>query len=173
MVFKPTAMLEPSTINLLKAHRAIVSIHKGWITIRCINPDIGDITECVPEKIESVETVQYLGLTRDAAIEALCEYPRQYKLTEYVNMEFVEWAKKYVEKFPDCAENDAVSELDDAMRVMGVQDGRRKAILEPSFAALRQQHTVKYWVMHMMEERWRDLIGLNQKLKSELAKSRK
>ena len=172
MPFKPTATLEPSTIHLFEIPGALVSRVRGWITIRCINPKIGDITETVPEAIESVETMQYLGLTPAAAMEALYEFVRQYKLTEYVKIEFVEWAKKHVEKFPDCDGNDAVSKWDDAMKVMGVQELRRKAILDPEFATLREEHTAKYWVMQMMEEKWKHLVELNQKLKSDMLKSR-
>lgn len=172
MAFIPTATLEPSTINLLEVNGAAVSIHKGWITVRCISPKIGNMTECVPRKIESLETLQYLGLTRNAAAEALDEFARQYRLTEYVKIEFVEWAKRHVEKFPDCDGNEAVSKLDNAMKVVGVQDRRRKAILDPKFAALRQEHTVKYWIMQMMEDKWKHLVELNHKFKSDLVKSK-
>ena len=137
-----------------------------------IKSDSRNTTDCLPETIESVQTLQYLGVTHDAALEAFAVFALQSVLKEYVNTEFVEWAKRHVEKFPDCSEDDDVSTWDDVMRVMGVQELRRDAVLDPRFAELRQEHTAKYWVIQTMEEKWKHLVEFNQRLKSDLERSR-
>lgn len=125
-----------------------------------IASETADILECVPETIESVETLQYLGLTHDAALEAFNVFAHKREPAQYINTEIIEWAKRHVKRFPDCAEDDAVSEWDEAMRKMGVQDLWRNAILDPRFSKLRQEHTARYWVYQTMEEKWRHLAEL-------------
>ena len=176
MNFKPTTTLSPSTIKLLKLKLPAfhVLIDHGWITIVRIRSDsYTTTTDCVPETIESVQTLQYLGLTHNAALKAFAVFTLQYELKEEnVHIDFVEWAKRHVEKFPDCAENDHVSTWDDVMRVMGVQELRRDAILDPRFAEVRKEHTAKYWVIRTMEEKWKHLVEFSQRLKSDLEKSK-
>ena len=174
MKFKPTATLEPSTIKLLRKHPAFrVLTDHGWITIiRIQSNSHRNTTDCIPETIESVQTLQYLGLTHKAALNVFAVFALQCELKEYVNTDFVEWAKRYVEKFPDCLEEDDVSTWDDVMRVMGVQELRREAILDPRYAELRQEHTAKYWVLQTMEEKWKYLVEFNQRLKSDMVDSR-
>ena len=109
MAFQPTATLEPSTIEFLRFPAVHVSIDKGWITIVRINSDNRNIRKCVPETIESVETLQNLGLTHDAALEAIAVFALQFELTEHVNLEFIEWAKRHIDKVPDCSKSSTVS----------------------------------------------------------------
>ena len=160
---------QSSTIERLRFHTAHVYIANGCITIVGIASETGHIRECVPEKIESVETLQYLGLTRCAALEAYLVFAHESQSPTYVKTEFVEWARKHVEKFPDCSEDDAVSVWEDAMRIMGLQTLGRDAILHPRFAKLRQEHTARYWVIQTMEDKWKHLVELDQKIKSDLA----
>ena len=170
MKFKPTATLEPSMIKLLRKNPAYrVLIEHGWITIiRIKSASHRNTTDCIPETIESVQTLQYLGLTHKAALKAFAVFALQCEL----NVDFVEWAKRHVEKFPDCLEEDDVAKWDEVMRVMGVQELRREAILDPRYAELRQEHTAKYWVVQTMEEKWKYLVEFNQRLKSDMVDSR-
>lgn len=170
MAFETTPSLETSTIERLKFPAAHVYIEKGWITVVRIAAETGNIRECVPETIESVETLQYLGLTQDAALEAFGVFLVKCDLTERVDSEFVQWAKRHVGTFPDCSEDDAVCEWDEAMRIMGMQKSWRNAILDPRFAKLRQEHTARYWVIQKMEEKWTHLVELDQKMKLDLDK---
>lgn len=75
-----------------------------------IASETADIMEYVPEGIESVETLQYLGLTHDATLEAFGVFAHKRKLEQYINTEFIEWAKRHVKRFPDYVEDDTVSE---------------------------------------------------------------
>ena len=52
------------------------------------------------------------------------------------------------------------------MRFMGVQKLWRKGILDPRFAGLRLEHSAKYWVIQTMEENWKNLVELDQRLRS-------
>lgn len=135
-----------------------------------IASETGHIRECVPETIESLETLQYLGLTQYAALEAFGVFAHESESPRYVNPEFVEWAKEHVKRFPDCSKDDAVSEWEEAMRTMGLQTLWRNAILDPRFAELRQEHTARYWVIQTMEDKWKHLVELDQKMNSDLAK---
>ena len=169
MAVETTAILEPSTIERLKFPIAHMFIDKGWITIVRIAPETGNIKECVPETIESIETLQYLGLTQNAALQAFSVFADKCGSAEHVDKNFIEWAKQHVESFPDCCADDSVSKWDGAMRIMGVQASWRYAILDPSFDKLRQEHTARYWVIQRMEEKWKHLVELDQRMKSALA----
>lgn len=169
MAFETTPTLKSSTIERLKFAAGHVYIDKGWITIARIGSETGDIREYVPETIESVETLQYLGLTQHAALVAFGDFAHNCECPKYVNTRFIEWAKTHVRMIPDCSKHDAVPEWDEAMRLMGLQELRRNAILNPRFAKIRQEHTARYWVIQTMEEKWRHLVELDRKMKSDLA----
>ncbi len=61
-------------------------------------------------------------------------------------------------EFPDCSKDDTVSVWDRVMRIMGVQDLWRNAILDPGF---RREHTARYWVIQTMEEKWTQMVELD------------
>lgn len=166
--FTPT--LEPLTIERLQFPTAPIYIGKRWITTALTASGTDNTRECIPKTIESVETLQYLGLTQSAASEAFGVFTQKSEITVDIDIEFVTWAKRHVEKFPDCSREDAASVWDDVMRTMGLQHLWRNAILDPRFAIIRQEHTAKYWVIQTMEEKWKQLIELDQRMKSDLAK---
>lgn len=51
------------------------------------------------------------------------------------------------------------------MRTTGVQDLWNNAILDPRFARLRKEHTARHWVIQTMEEKWKHLVELDQRMK--------
>ena len=170
MVLRQTSTFTPAIFERLKKPAFNLCKRKGWISIVLINSATGNIRECVPETIESRETLQYLGLTRMAARQAFSLIVNPDNTTAHDSLEFIEFAKLFVGCSPDCSKDDTVSEWDDVMREMGVQDLWIKAILDPRYAELRQEHTAKYWVQQTMEDKWKHLITLNQRMESILLK---
>ena len=137
MVLKEASILESSTIERLETLAAHVSVDKGWIRIVRISSITSGIRECVPETIESVENLKYLGLTQNAALKALVVYARKGESKKHVNEALIEWAKRHVKKLPDCWKTNPVSEWDGVMKRLDVQDSRRNAILDARFTKLR------------------------------------
>ena len=166
MVLKYTSTFKPATIERLKGSAFYACKGKGWISISLTKSATVKVRECVPETIESRATLQYLGLTEKAARRACSLIIHLDKTTANDSREFIEFAKLYVDYFPDCSKDDPDSEWDHAMREMGVQDLWIKAILDPRYAELRQEHTAKYWVQQTMEDKWKHLITLNQRIES-------
>ena len=170
MVLRKTSTLKPATIERLKFLPPFNACKgSGWFSIRLINSVAGNIRECVPETIESIETLQYLGLTMKAASHCFPLITDIYRADEEEDgLEFIEYAILYVKMFPDCSKDDTVSKWEAAMKEMGMQDWWIKAILDPRYAKLRQEHTALYWIQQTMEDKWNKLITLNERIESVL-----
>lgn len=77
-----TLLSLPPVYARLKFPAAHVYVDNGWITIVHIASETINIRECVPETIESLETLQYLGLHQNAALEAFGAFAHKCEFAE-------------------------------------------------------------------------------------------
>jgi hypothetical protein len=129
-------------------------------------------TSTVPETLESVESLEYVGFTTNMA-ETI--YNRYQNSPKDVPWAFLEFALAVIE---DPQIEDAESSQDDwfaCMTMIGLDEDFQRAIMLEEFADLRYTATCKFWVRDTMEMRWRFLENLKYLLRErqiQLQKSR-
>jgi hypothetical protein len=114
-------------------------------------------TSTVPETLESVESLEYVGFTTSMAEKI---YNRYQNSPEDIPWAFFEFALAVIE---DPQIEDAESPQDDwfaCMTRIGLDEDFQRAIMLEEFADLRYTATCKFWVQDTMEMRWRFLENL-------------
>lgn len=119
-------------------------------------------TSTVPETLESVESLEYVGFTTNMA-ETI--YNRYQSAPEDIPWGFLEFALAVIE---DPQIEDAESSQDDwfaCMTRIGLGEDFQRAIMLEEFADLRYTATCKFWVQDTVEMRWRFLKNLKYVLR--------
>ena len=172
MVLKKTSTLNPASIERLMLPPFNAERDKGWIKINMTgHPVIEDIRECVPETFESAETLEYLGLTEEAALKGfplIVSYQEAIE-AEIDSSEFLYIAELYLDTFPDSQEA-TFPEWYRVIESMSVRDVCLSTILDRRHWMRRREYTAMYSIHRLKEEKWRHLIKLNERMESALLK---
>ena len=157
-----TRVLRDSTRQILLELGEDVPCHGGWQTIPCMvlsdssSSDFEASVE-VPQYLESVEAMEFLGFTSEAALGIFQRFEDASAVIE--DECILEYAKGQVRPVPDvgCPEDDWTS----AMIAMGITQTLCQQILDPQFTDLRLTQNARFWVLNTIEAKFDFLLALN------------
>lgn len=143
----------------------------GYRTIfasSCLSSGISSSDETfeLPTIIDSVATLQFCGLDRDAAHETYKRYssgPSPYDLVDFAKGFIQTGARQY----DACSPSD---DWDGALRAMGICHEKRLAIMHPSGDTFRGQKTASGWAIDIVEELWAWILDLDNIITRSLKK---
>ncbi|KZF20519.1 hypothetical protein L228DRAFT_249276 [Xylona heveae TC161] len=124
---------------------------KGWRSIsgsswKTISSGSSRESIVIPEFIESMETLQYLGFTKETAEKLWLKIEKR---PDPDMNDFMRMVRGWVRSFPN-----AVDEDDDWISVMnkiGIKTRLRQAILTPEYKDIRLSETCHYWINETMQ----------------------
>lgn len=119
----------------------------------------------IPELLESIETLEYLGFTGARAREVWTTYRAQLQ-DEDLAWGFFDHALDQAEPHDVEDAHCASDDWADCMTKIGIDAHVQKAILLPEFSDLRYTASCKFWIKDTMKLRWSSLITLDEQVTS-------
>ncbi len=149
------AVLKQSTARMLQSSGRLLEVGNGRITLQ--HPDGSIIT--IPEIVQSVQGLEFFGLTKDAAKQAFDRYrsinPQEYA-RKYGN--FFSWAEADIKSRPDGPD------WEQSIKNLGMTEFHVYNVMGPEFDGIRKSTTAKAWVIHSMWMDYERLVRMEEDL---------
>ncbi len=152
MASRSTTLSEENVADLLEQYGSSLVIEDEWIRIprRAFSSSGEDDIVAIPRYLNSLATLRFLGLSKDAANATWERYQSSslYEVDDIIN-----FAKATVRAGHD---TDLVDDNDwiAAMRTMGASEDLRTRIMTPGHQDIRMMKTPMAWVLQTMKERY-------------------
>lgn len=161
-----TKVLSQSSLSKLATSGSDIEVYGGWRYIHSKHymsesSSSSDNIVAIPDELESVQTLKFLGFTENAADLTFKRFQRAQ--SKWQDEEIISYAKGTVR-----AGNDAVDDTDnwdEAMRSMGIDEQLRGRILDPRYANIRRTETAMHWVIDTITDLYEFLTSFNANMK--------
>lgn len=143
-----TKVLSQSSLSKLAASGSDIEVYDGWRYILnkhylSESSSSNDSIVAIPDELESVQTLKFLGFTEKAAELTLERFQRVQR--EWPDEELIAHAKGTVRSGKDAVDDG--DDWDEAMHSMGIDDLLRGRILDPRYTNIRLTETAMHWVI--------------------------
>lgn len=156
-----TAILSEQAFRRLSESGEEPEESSGWLTVKCGSISSSSSDEealiSIPQTLESVQGLEFLGFSSSAAEEILDAY--QAASAQIPNDDILTHAKIHIRYAHDATLD--TDDWDGALVDMGLKHELRQNILYPEFAALRRKESAKYWALDTLNARYAFLRSIN------------
>ncbi|KAM0795268.1 hypothetical protein BDR22DRAFT_977122 [Usnea florida] len=159
MASRSTTLSEVNVAQLAEQFGSSLVVEEDWIQIprRALSSSDEDDIVSIPRNHNSLATLRYLGLSKEAASATWQRYHTSFL---YNTDDIINFAKGTVRSGRD---TDAVEDNEwiAAMRTMGASKELRTRIMIPEYQNIRLIKTPMAWVLQTMKERWLELMNMD------------